>query len=120
MEVRKRTISSITVLKLSGDLDGRSAQAAQEKILPLLPPRERVLLDLTGVPYMSSAGLRTLLLIYRQAQCLETTVGLVGLSAELRTVLSATGFLGFFVVADNINAGIEALRDGARKRSGVV
>lgn len=110
MDIRQQTIGSIRVISLHGDLDSRSSPAAQEQILPALPANGRVLLDLSDVPFISSAGLRTMLLIYRQAQCVNSTVALLGLSAELRGVLSATGFLGFFIVADSLTEGVEALR----------
>src|SRR3982751_3317532 len=102
MDISKRTIDSVTVCSLAGSLDSRSA--------PALPEDGRVLLDLTEVTFVSSAGLRTMLLIYRQAQCVDTTVALVGLSDQLREVLSATGFLGFFVVADSVDHGLAELR----------
>jgi anti-sigma B factor antagonist len=110
MDISKRTIDSVTVCSLAGSLDSRSAPAVQESILPALPEDGRVLLDLTEVTFVSSAGLRTMLLIYRQAQCVDTTVALVGLSNQLREVLSATGFLGFFVVADSVDHGLAELR----------
>jgi anti-sigma B factor antagonist len=117
MEIHQTVVDSVTVLSLVGDLDSRSAPAAQEQILPSLPANRQILLDLTGVPFVSSAGLRTMLLIYRQAQCLDSTVALVGLSTELMSVLAATGFLAFFVVADSIPAGVEALRQSELRRS---
>jgi anti-sigma B factor antagonist len=120
MEIRKRTVASVTVISLVGDLDARAAAAAEEKILPLLPVTQRILLDLVGVSYVSSAGLRILLLIYRHAQCVRSSVALVGLSEELRAVLTATGFLRFFVIADNLSDGVRALSAADdQKRSGV-
>jgi len=113
MQIREYKIDSILVIRLTGDLDSRSAPAAQEQILPSLPADERILLDLTGVPFVSSAGLRTMLLIYRQAQIMNSSVALVGLSSELRDVLTATGFLGFFVVADSLAEAVELLNTTA-------
>jgi len=110
MQIREYKIDSIVVIRLTGDLDSRSASATQEQILPSLPADERILLDLTGVPFMSSAGLRTMLLIYRQAQIMNSSVALVGLSSELRDVLTATGFLSFFVVADELADAVELLK----------
>ena len=119
MQIREYKIDSILVIRLTGDLDSRSAPAAQEQILPSLPADERILLDLTGVPFVSSAGLRTMLLIYRQAQVMNSSVALVGLSKELRDVLTATGFLGFFVVADTLSEAVQSLRDSELPNSGV-
>jgi anti-sigma B factor antagonist len=104
---------------LTGDLDSRSAPVAQEQILPSLPADERILLDLTGVPFVSSAGLRTMLLIYRQAQIMNSSVALVGLSEELHDVLTATGFLAFFVVADTLSEAVQLLHDSELPNSGV-
>jgi len=83
MQIHEYKIDSLLVIRLTGDLDGRSAPVAQEQILPSLPADEKILLDLTGVPFVSSAGLRTMLLIYRQAQIMNSSVALVGLSARV-------------------------------------
>jgi anti-sigma B factor antagonist len=120
MEIRKHVIDGIMVIELMGDLDGRSAPSVQEQLLHSMPANERIVLDLSGVAFVSSAGLRTMLLIYRQAQSVNTSVALVGLSAEIRSVLSATGFLGFFIVADRFVDGLAALREPEREGSGAV
>jgi len=120
MEIRSREIESIMVLSLVGELDSRSAPEVQQRILAGLPRNECVLLDFSGVTFVSSAGLRTMLLIYRQAQSLNSTVGLVGLTDEIRSVLSATGFLGFFIVSDSLALGLAALRHVEQEASGVV
>jgi anti-sigma B factor antagonist len=120
MDISKRIIDTVTLISLAGSLDSRSAPAAQESILPSLPEDGRVLLDLSDVTFVSSAGLRTMLLIYRQAQCVDTTVALVGLSDQLREVLSATGFLGFFVVAESVDGGLAGLRVPQPEQSGAV
>lgn len=118
MEIRTSTVDSVTVISLNGDLDSKSAPAVQERILPSLPADDRILLDLSEVAFVSSAGLRTMLLVYRQAQCVNSAVALVGLTAELRAVLSATGFLSFFVCADDVSKGVAMLRADALKRGG--
>ncbi|TDQ46900.1 STAS domain-containing protein [Actinorugispora endophytica] len=110
MEVKKRTVGEVTVVSVLGDLDGRSAPAAQDRLLGLIPSGGRVLIDMTGVPYMSSAGLRTMLLVYRRAQAVNGAIALAGVSPELRSVMSATGFLEFFTISDTVRRGIEELR----------
>jgi anti-sigma B factor antagonist len=109
MQIATNKAGPVTVVALTGELDGRSGGGAQEHILGLLAPGGHVLIDLTGVTFVSGAGVRTMLLIYRQAQCVSCQVGLVGLSPELRSVLQATGFLGFFLIADTIDDGVDAL-----------
>jgi anti-sigma B factor antagonist len=50
------------VLALNGRLDALSADAAVQTIQGLLGEERRVVLDLQGVDYMSSAGIRVLLI----------------------------------------------------------
>ncbi|MDI6100430.1 STAS domain-containing protein [Actinoplanes sp. NEAU-A12] len=119
MDIKQSRSDDILVLKLIGDLDGRTAPAAQAQILEVLPSDERVLLDLSELGVVTSAGLRTMLLVYRQAQARNSTVGLVGLSQELHGILSATGFLTFFVVSDTVDDGLSELADVPAQRSGV-
>ena len=62
MEIRVDAIGSVTVVAIAGDLDGSTAPRAQEEVLTLLGPGVKILLDLTTLDYMSSAGARLLLL----------------------------------------------------------
>jgi anti-sigma B factor antagonist len=109
MQVTKDIVSAVTVARLVGTLDSSTAPALHEEIMPMLLDQRPILLDFTEVSHVSDAGLRTMLAIYRQAQAVDGTVALVGISDELRTALSATGFLRFFVVADDVAGGLKAL-----------
>ena len=99
----------VRVVVLEGDLDGTSAGLAQSAVSGAVQSSDNVVVDLSGVHYMSSAGLRVMLLLYREAQCCGARVAVVGLSSELALLMKATGFLGFFHVADSTEAGIELL-----------
>jgi anti-sigma B factor antagonist len=109
MDVSTRTVRSVLVVELTGDLDARSAPGVQGTLAELMPGSDRILLDLTGVPYISSAGLRVLLLTYRQARSSGTSIAVAGLSPELRKVLEATGFIDFLVVAEDVTTGVDEL-----------
>ena len=66
MEINVKASAGVTVVELAGDIDSNTAPQAQERILPLVQPAAKILLDMSGVEYMSSAGLRMLLSMYRQ------------------------------------------------------
>lgn len=93
---------SVTRVRLVGDIDGGSAAVVQAQISPLAKPDSNMILDLSQVAYMSSAGLRMLLLIYRQMTSLNGKVVLVGLSDEIKDTMSITGFLDFFQATDTL------------------
>jgi len=109
MEVRVRAERKVMVVELAGELDGKTAPEVQEKVLPLIEPGAKVLLDMSEVPYMSSAGLRMLLSLYRQVTGKKGTVVLHGVADGIRDTMSVTGFLKFFVIHDTIEAGVKAL-----------
>jgi len=109
MHLEKRTQGEVVVITLDGILDSGTAQAVQADLEHLIPEHGRVLLDLGKMSYMSSAGLRVMLLAYRQALATGARLALARLPADVREVMTATGFLDFFVVSNTVEEGVEAL-----------
>ncbi|CAN5720166.1 anti-sigma factor antagonist [soil metagenome] len=112
MLIQSTTIDETIIVTVQGELDGKTAPQAQQEIVPLIPEGGHVVLDMHGVGYMSSAGLRMMLLLYRHALGKNTKIALVGLSEDIRDTMSATGFLDFFVVSDTVESGVSLLREG--------
>ncbi len=109
IEINIKTVEEIKVVELSGDIDANTAPDVQKQVVPLAEPGSKILMDMTNVPYMSSAGLRMLLSLYRQTQAKEGKLVLVGLSEELQDTMSVTGFLDLFITAETVESGIIAL-----------
>ncbi|MEZ4869554.1 MAG: anti-sigma factor antagonist [Caldilineaceae bacterium] len=109
MDIQVKTIDQVTVVAVAGDIDGNSAPEAQAQILPLAQPNAKIILDLQGVPFMSSAGLRLLLVIYRTLSGNGGKVALVGLSDDIADTMRLTGFLDFFSHHDSLDAGLAAV-----------
>src|ERR1700722_565674 len=95
-QVDLREAADETVIAISGELDAAASAGLRDRLISLIPGSSMIRLDLAGLTYISSAGLRTLLLVYRQAQSEGSTVRLVGIRDEVRFVMSATGFLPLF------------------------
>lgn len=109
MNVNVREESNYVLLEASGDVDGATAPTLQEAVLGAAKPDCRLLLDMSRVEYMSSAGLRVMLLLHRQITAGKGKVILVGLSDDLKATMRDTGFLKYFVVADDVSSGAAAL-----------
>ena len=99
----------VTIIEMAGELDSVSSPEAQDQILPLVRRDCKILLDMGNVSYMSSAGLRTLLLLYRQIEQNIGDVVITGLGEEVRDVMAITGFLDFFHTADDRETGLQLL-----------
>jgi anti-sigma B factor antagonist len=111
MDVSSRSLDDqITVLEVTGAIDGSSAPELRDAILGATEGGKRLLLDLHGVHFMSSAGLRVMLLLHRQLQQNDGRVVLVGLLDPIYDAMDATGFLKYFETAVDIDSGAEALR----------
>ncbi len=110
IEINIKTVEEIKVVELIGDIDANTAPTVQEQVLPLVEPGSKIMMNMTQVPYMSSAGLRMLLSLYRQTEAKKGKVVLVGLSEELQDTMSVTGFLDFFTTAENVELGMAALK----------
>lgn len=109
MDIEFETVDGITVATLFGELDSRTAPLVQDKLLDLPSPQARVLLEMSGVNYISSAGLRALLMLYRRMANSDGHVALVGLTESIRDVMTVTGFLDFFAAYDTLPEGVAAL-----------
>ncbi len=110
MEVRKMQKNNITIIELAGEMNSVTSMEAYEQINTMVSPGDRLLLDMTNVSYMSSAGIRTLLLLYRRVCQRDGQVVLVGLSEDIRDTMSITGFLDFFSTTNTVDSGLQALQ----------
>jgi len=109
MQIEIKSDGDVGIAIISGEIDSKTAPKAQEELIPVIDKFTKVVMDMTKVTFLSSAGLRVLLLIYRQATAKDGKVVLVGLSDEIKDTMTMTGFLKFFVVADSLQDGLKAL-----------
>lgn len=119
MNVHKSVVDSVAVITLSGDEDTGSTDLLHADVASVMPAHAEVLLDLSRVAHLSAAGVRLLLLLYRQGQCLDSAVAVVGMSHEVRAVLAASGFLGFFRTSDTVADGVALLARASGRRDRV-
>ncbi len=111
MDIQIKSIDNVTIVALTGEINGRNAPEVQEQLLPLAIPGCRILLNMAGISYMSSAGLRTLLMLYRQINRQSGCIALSNLQEMIQDMMSVTGFLDFFTAFATEAEGIEALQN---------
>lgn len=109
MEININSIDNLQIVTLEGDIDSSVASEVTETIVGLIKENVKIILDMTEVSYMSSAGLRTLLSIHRQASNKNVSLILVGLSEEIKDTMSVTGFLNFFTVMNSLDSAKSSL-----------
>jgi|FLYN01.1.fsa_nt_gi anti-sigma B factor antagonist len=109
MELDVQELDGVTLIQVAGEVDGGTAPLLQDQVLVVARPGCRLVLDMSQVEFMSSAGLRVMLLLHRHISGSGQLV-LAGLSEALQETMAATGFLKYFVLTDNVEIALEALR----------
>jgi len=81
------------MIAVSGRLDTVCAPEFDAKIAPLLAePHDNILVDMSGVSYVSSAGLRSILQLVKHTGESGGRVGLFSVPAPVMEVLEISGF----------------------------
>ncbi|HET9170523.1 MAG TPA: STAS domain-containing protein [Actinospica sp.] len=86
----------VAVVRLSGEITSANGPKIGELVLARLAGVEQLQVDLSQVSYLSSAGLRVLVLMHRRAEAIGAKVTVHGLRPQLRFVMQAIGFLDLF------------------------
>jgi anti-anti-sigma factor len=81
-----------TTLAISGRLDTITAPQLQEVLIPKLGEQKNVELDLSELDYISSAGLRVLLIGEKTATSQGSRQTIVNVMPEVMGVFKLTGF----------------------------
>ena len=102
MNVNITNENGIFLITINGSIDSKTTAELQSKIMESISNANKVILDMINVDFVSSAGLRVLLMVYRQIKSQNGKVVLVGVSEEIQDVMKMTGFINFFEISDTI------------------
>lgn len=102
MELNESRESEFLVLEPVGHLDTRTANSFEKRIVELLGMNEKkFIVDLVSTEYISSAGLRVLLMLAKKVDGADGELILASLNDSVREVFEIAGFTGVFTIAAN-------------------
>ncbi len=108
MKVSIRKQDGITIASLAGKLDSGSAAEVQDLILGKIAEGITFIFDMESCTFVSSAGLRTLLIIAKRIKVDNASAAMAAVSEEIMEVMEMTGFDDMFesynTVAEAMNA----------------
>ena len=97
MKITVAQESGITLIRISGSLDSLTCDEAQAVFDERIKNNEiRMVVDLSEVDYLSSAGVRVLLPALKSARQRGGDLYLAGLQEHVRKVLALAGFASIF------------------------
>ena len=93
MEITSRIDGDLVHLNVTGSIDASTSPNVEQAVnAALVGGRRRLIFDMSGVNYISSAGLRAMLLAAKQAKAAGGGVAVFGLQAGVEEVFTISGF----------------------------
>lgn len=117
MELHTQEVANVLLMRAEGRVDHLTAKEFETALLLQLREcsgeTKKALLDLSGVTYMSSAGLRVLMLAAKQCQTQHGVIVLAALQPFLQEVFRISRFDTLFKVFETVEAALETLTPAA-------
>jgi anti-anti-sigma factor len=110
MEVRIREQDGITIASLVGKLDSSSAADVQDVLLKKITKGIKFVFDMESCTFVSSAGLRMLLIIAKRVKIDNISAAMAAVSGEIMEVMEMTGFDDMFDSYNTVDEAIKALQ----------
>lgn len=108
MTTVSRQQNGIGVLEVAGPVDGSTSGELEAAINELMPQvGYRLVLNLAGVAYISSIGLRVLLTALKRAKSMKGDVRICGTNETVTKIFRISGFLTLFDLAPSEAAALE-------------
>jgi anti-anti-sigma factor len=92
MQISSRTSNDVHIVAIAGSLDSTTAPEAQKSLDGVLAGAKKVVMDFSGLDYISSAGLRILLGVAKKLRASGGTLRMFGLNQSVREVFEISGF----------------------------
>jgi anti-sigma B factor antagonist len=102
MDITTTNRDGATILSVTGRIDTATAPALEQAINQEIEhQRRRILLNFSGVSYISSGGLRVLLATAKKLKNPEDRFALCSLSPEVMKILKLAGFTSIFSISSS-------------------
>jgi anti-anti-sigma factor len=98
MEIRKQRIGDVLELEIQGRLDGYWADHLSQSLDDVVREGTRNLrLNLSGVSYLSSAGIRVLVRAHKQLSAIQGSFSITAPSEAVQSILQLTGLMDLLI-----------------------
>jgi len=113
LKVETRQLQGVTVVACHGRIVlGDESAGMRDTLKRALTSSKHLILDLSGVTYIDSTGLGTLVGVYASARGGGADIKLAGLNQRLRDLLQITKLVTVFEVYDTVQEATAALQQG--------
>lgn len=108
MSPYQETRGEVTIVRPAGRIDSATCVALEIAVMDRLQAGcNRLVFDLSGVDYISSAGLRVILMAGKKLRVTGGNLVLCGLRAEVHGVFEMSGFLSLFAFTPDLDSAMK-------------
>ena len=99
VQIHTQKEGKATVVQLQGKVDATSAPSVEQALLQVIGQGEKnLILDCASLDFVSSAGLRSLLLAVKKMKASGGSIALAALQPHVKEVFDISGFSALFVI----------------------
>ena len=108
VEISKQVLDdNIIVLEILGEVDAYAAKELNSTMVKLLEQgHQRIVLVVSNMIFISSAGVRTILFVHKEAVQLGGEIRVVGPSDQVRRIFEITGLPEVIQITDELQESI--------------
>lgn len=111
MHVQQSLVDDVIVLQPQGRIDGATSSSFEEQcMLHIGAGAQHVVIDLSGIDYVSSAGLRALLITAKKTKSTGGALTLCSAHGSVKEVISLSGFDSLLGAHETTSDAIAALK----------
>jgi anti-anti-sigma factor len=113
VDISSRRLADVVVVMPVGQIDHPNAQQLQQALAPILDQaaasRTPLVLDFTGVEYISSMGLRVLMVAAKQMRAGSARIAVAALRPVVEEIFEIARFKHVLEVFPSVRAALQAL-----------
>ena len=107
MDISSKQVDGVTIISIKGSIDAITSPDITKYIQEQVANgNAKLVVDLSGVDYTSSAGLRVLLGATKDTRSNSGDIRLTGIQPDVQKVLKMSGFLNILKTYDDLNAAV--------------
>lgn len=110
IDLQEATLDGVTVVRMTGRLDGETSASADAWLRALMArDASSLVLDLSALTFVSSAGLRVVLGAAKTCGARGGELRLAGMSSQVHKVFDIAGFLRYMKTDDTAAVAVAAI-----------
>lgn len=102
MEFKITDYKRCTIVKGLGRIDSASSPDLEKTLTDLIPSNKGIVLDLTDINFVSSAGWWTIIRAQKELKKLNNEICLAGVNENVKDSMDLIGILPYFCLYENV------------------